>query len=108
MVVWCRSLPSEGRFTLLCRGRGDLAADGPDEAGELACDCGDGHGLELASTDQCSVAPVEAALRLPGNLANRRRSGVDLVLLDGPHARGMLIAPRAFHQHPAGTPVAGL
>src|SRR3979490_2908049 len=97
-----------GRPALLWRGRADLATDGPNEAGELACDCGDGHGLELAPADQRSVAPVEAALRFPGNLANRRRGSVDLVLLDGPHARGMLIAPRAFHQHPASTPVSGL
>src|SRR4030081_3841489 len=96
------------KAALLCRGRGDLATDGPDEAGELTCDCGDDHGLELALTDQRAVAPVEAALRLPGNLANRWRGSVDLVLLGGPHARGMLIAPRAFHQHPAGNPVAGL
>ena len=39
-------------------GGGDRAADGPDEAGELACDCGDGHGLELAPADQRAVTAV--------------------------------------------------
>ena len=61
-----------GRPALLGRstGGGDLATDGPDEAGELARDRGDGHGLELALADQRPVAPVQAALRLPGDLAN--------------------------------------
>src|SRR5712692_7581703 len=74
---------------------------------ELACDRGDGDGLELASPDQRPVAPVQAALRLPGDLANRSRGGVNLRLLGWPHPRGMLIAPGALHQHAAGAPVAG-
>src|ERR1700720_1977063 len=41
-------------------GDGDLTADCPDEAGELARDRGHGDGLELASLDQRPVAPVEA------------------------------------------------
>src|SRR5207249_1962520 len=60
-----------GSPVLLARaaGNGDLATDGPDEAGELARDGRDGNGFELAPADQRPVAPVEAVLRLPGNLA---------------------------------------
>src|SRR5215471_9694679 len=89
-------------------GRGHLATDGPDEAGEFAGDRGDGDGLELAPADQRPVALVQAALRLPGNLANRLWGGLNLVLFVRPHPRGMLIAPGALHQHAARAPVAGL
>src|SRR6267378_8630323 len=51
----------------LSTGRVCRARDRPDETRELARDRGDGDGLELASPDQRSVAPVEAALRLPGD-----------------------------------------
>src|SRR5205807_1389002 len=52
-------------------GRGRLAGDRPDEACELTRHRGDGDGLEPALAEQRSVAPVETALRLPGDLANR-------------------------------------
>src|SRR5712671_5824566 len=89
-------------------GRGDLAIDGPDEAGEFTGDRGDGDGLEFAAANQRPITLVQSALRLPGNLANRRWGGVNLVLLVRAHPRRMLIAPGAFHQHAAGTPVTGL
>src|SRR6266446_6480608 len=88
--------------------RGDFATDGPDEAGAFTGDRGDGDGLELAAANQRPVALVQSALRLPGDLANRRRGGVNLVLLVRAHPRRMLIAPGAFHQHAARTPVTGL
>src|SRR5713226_3334932 len=52
-------------------GRGHLATDRPDEGRELTCDRGDGDGLGLALPDQRPVARAQAALRLPGDLANR-------------------------------------
>src|SRR5216684_2847440 len=99
-----------GRPVLLGRstGRGHLASDGPDEARELTSDRGDGDSLKLAPPDQRSVAPVQAALRLPGDLANRSRRGRDLLLLVFAHPRRMLIAPGALHQHASRPPVAGL
>src|SRR5882672_6577234 len=84
------------------------ARDRPDEASELARDRGDGDGLELASPDQRPVAPVKAALRLPGDLANLSRRGRDLLLLVLAHPRRMLIAPGALHQHASRPPIAGL
>src|SRR5258708_31572154 len=89
-------------------GRGDLAIDGPDEAGEFTGDRGDGDGLELAAADHRPVALVQSALRLPGDLANRRWGGVNLPLLVRAHPRRVLIAPGAFHQHAACTPLTGL
>src|SRR6202040_165120 len=103
--------PPTGSPALLARrgtGDGDLTADCPDEAGELARDRGHGDGLELASPDQRPVAPVEAVLRLPGDLANRTRRGRDLRLLVLAHPRRVLIAPRALHQHASRPPVASL
>src|ERR1700732_5582449 len=66
-----------------CRDRcgGGSASDSPDEAGEFAGDRDDGDGLELAFPDQRTIAPVQPALRLPGNLANRWRRRIDLRLL---------------------------
>src|SRR5437764_5186031 len=89
-------------------GRGYFASDRPDEARELTRDRGDGDGLELAPPDQRAVAPVQAALRLPGDLANRSRRGRDPLLLVFADPRWMLIVPAAFHQHTARPPVAGL
>src|SRR5258708_5088321 len=88
-------------------GRGDLAIDGPDEAGEFTGDRGDGDGLEFAAANQRPITLVQSALRLPGNLANRRWGGVNLVLPVRAHPRGMLIAPGAFQQHAAGPPLTG-
>src|ERR1700675_2951067 len=68
-------------------GRGDLAIDGPDKAGEFTSDRGDGDGLELAAADQRAIALVQSALRLPGDLANRRRGSVNLVRLVRSHPR---------------------
>src|SRR5437867_3748604 len=72
-------------------GGGDLATDGPDEARELTRNRGDGDSLELAPSDQRPVTPVQATLRLPGDLANRARGGRDLLLLLLAHPRWMLI-----------------
>src|SRR6185369_12920880 len=44
-------------------GGGDRAADGPDEARELARDRGDGNGLQFAPSDQRPVTPVQAISR---------------------------------------------
>src|SRR5580693_6626970 len=84
------------------------ARDRPDEAGEFSSDRSDGNRLELAPSDQRSVAPVQAALRFPSNLANRLRHGIDLCLLLFAHARRMLIAPGALHLHAPRPSVAGL
>jgi len=76
-------LPSIGSPALLglSTGRVRRARDRPDEARELARDRGDGDGLQLAPSDQRPVTPVQATLRLPGDLANRARRGRDLLLL---------------------------
>ena len=78
-----------------------LADDGPHETCKLTCDRSHRDGLELASPDQLPVATVEAALRLPGDLANRSRCRGYLLLLVFAHPRRMLIAPRALHQRAA-------
>src|SRR5258708_30461829 len=83
---------------------GDLAIDRPDEARKFARDRSDSDGLALALPDQRSVARVEAALRLPGDLTHRWWGGVNLRLLGSSDPRGMLIAPGAFHQDAAGAP----
>ncbi len=87
---------------------GDLAADGPDEAGEFAGDRGDGDGLELSSPGQRPVARAQPALRLPGDVADSLRRRRDLGLFVFAHPRRMLIAPGALHQDAAGAAVAGL
>src|SRR2546421_308857 len=89
-------------------GGSDRAVDGPDEPRELARDRGDGDGLQLAPSDQRPVTPVQATLRLPGDLANRTRGSRDLLLFLLAYPRRMLIAPGAFHQHTARAPVTGL
>src|SRR5258707_4748995 len=40
-------------------GRGDLAIDGPDEAGEFTGDRGDGDGLEFAAANQRPITLVD-------------------------------------------------
>src|SRR6266511_6348163 len=47
------------------------AADGPDEAEQLARDRGDDLRLELAPRGEPAVAVTEAELRLPGDGADR-------------------------------------
>src|SRR5256885_3734905 len=88
----------------LSTGRVCRASNGPDEAGELARDRGDRDGLGLASPDQCAVPPVEAVLRLPGDLANLTRRGRHLLLLVLAHPRRVLIAPGALPQHASRPP----
>src|SRR5712692_4475943 len=89
-------------------GRGHLATDRPDEGRELTCDRGDGDGLGLALPDQRPVACAQAALRLPGDLANRSWRRRHLLLLLLSHPRRMLIAPGAFDQSASRPPVTGL
>ena len=55
-----------------------------------------------------AIAPVQPVLRLAGNLAHRRRRGVDLGLLGARDPGRMQIAPGALHRHAASAPVAGL
>src|SRR6266849_8315853 len=105
----CRVLLSSNAL-LSCRatGVGDLAADGPDEGGELACHRGDGDGLELAVAGERPIARIEPVLRLPGDLADcaRRRRHLGLLVLADPGR--MPIGPGALDQQPARPPVAGL
>src|SRR5260370_32091961 len=75
---------------------GDVATNRPDEARELTRDRGDGDSLQLAPPDQRSIAPVQAALRLPRDLANRPPRGGDLLLLLLSHPRWMLTTLPAF------------
>src|SRR5437763_3013033 len=97
------------KAALLRRGlRGCFASDGPDKAGELTRDRSDGDRLELAPPEQRPIAPIEAGLRLPGDLANLSRRGGDPLLLGPADARRMLIAPGALHQRASRSPIAGL
>src|SRR6202162_2976914 len=70
-----RLLSSNAQLSCHPTAVGDLATDGPDEGGELACDGGDRDGLGLALAGERPVAGIEPMLRLPGDLAPRRRSG---------------------------------
>src|SRR6202011_4811572 len=79
-----------------------------DEPCKLPGDRGDDDGLELAPARERAIAGVEAALRLPGDLAHRPRRGRNLLLLLPSHPRRMPVAPRAFHQDAARPAVAGL
>ena len=75
-----------------------LASYRPNETRKLTRDRSDGDRLELASPDQRSVAPVETALRLPGDLAHLWRRCRDLLLFGNANTGRMLIAPGALHE----------
>src|SRR3974390_1836143 len=80
---------------------GHVACCRPKKARQLARNCSDGYRLRLAPPEQRSVATVETALRLPGDLAHFWRRGCDLGLFGNAHPGRMLIAPGAFHQRSA-------
>src|SRR6478736_7858201 len=84
-----------------------LASYRPNETRKLTRDRSDGDRLELASPDQRSVAPVETALRLPGDLALWRRCR-DLLLFGNANTGRMLIAPGALHERASRSPIARL
>src|SRR3974390_3708138 len=64
---------------------GHVACCRPKKARQLARNCSDGYRLRLAPPEQRSVATVETALRLPGDLAYFWRRGCDLGLFGNAH-----------------------
>src|ERR671923_1659937 len=102
------SLPLASRLLGGSTRGADLATDRPNEGRELACDRGDRDVRKLASSDERPVTPSQAALRLPGDLANRSRCSRDLLLLLFSDPRRMAITPGALHQNTPCPPVAGL
>ncbi len=86
----------------------DLAADRPDERGQLAGDRSYHDRRPLSPPRQYPEAPTEPHLRLPGNLAGCPWRCPDPGLHVLTDAWREPVAPRGLDEEPACTGVAGL
>src|SRR5438128_12280833 len=78
-----------------------LMTDGPEEAGQFACDGRDDDGGLLATGDQPAITSAESSLSLPCDIAHvLGQTDQDLSLVSGDASR-ILIAPCGFDEHAA-------